>query len=99
MNKLVILCLLSFALCGCAKICEFGKAGDSSGLKCYKFLAQAEIGMSAKEVEENIGLPQKRQLGISYRGKAYDEAWVYNTNPPTVLYFKNGIMEHKEYQQ
>lgn len=99
MKKFIILCVLSFVFSGCAQVCEFGKAGDSSGFKCYKLLARAEVGMSAKEVEKSIGTPQKRQIGISYRGKAYDEAWVYNTDPPTVLYFKNGVLEHKEYQQ
>jgi len=99
MNKFVILCLLSFVFLGCAKICQFGKEGASSGIKCFKLSAKAEVGMTAKEVEKSIGTPQKRQIGVSYRDKVYDEVWVYNTAPPTVLYFKNGVLEHKEYQQ
>jgi hypothetical protein len=86
-----------FLLCGCAQTCEFGRGGDKSGFKCYGSFDQAKLGMTQKEVEQKIGVPQKRKFGISYRGKPYDEAWVYESSPPTVLYFNNGILERKEY--
>ena len=94
----VIVCLM-LALCGCAQLCEFGSASDSSGMKCYRVFSKAEVGMTQKQVQEHIGSPQKRQVEVSYRGKVYDEVWIYDTTPPTVLYFKNGVLEHKEYQQ
>ena len=90
---------LVFMLCGCAQICEFGKAGDSSGLKCYGFFSQSKVGQTQKEVKERIGSPQRKNMDVEYRGKKYDEVWIYDTAPPTILYFKNGILEHKEYQQ
>ncbi|HAJ56677.1 MAG TPA: hypothetical protein DCL35_02780 [Candidatus Omnitrophica bacterium] len=88
-----------FVLCGCAHICEFGESDTSSGLKCHRVVAKAEIGMTRAEAEKKLGSPQRRQIDVSYRGKTYDEVWVYETVPPTVLYFKNGILEEKEYQQ
>ena len=94
---LMAACLVMF--CGCAKICQFGKGDNSSGVNCFGFFAQAEIGMSQKEVRGLIGSPQKKNIDVEYRGKRYDEVWVYDTMPPTVLYFKNGVLEHKEYQQ
>ena len=90
---------LLLALCGCAKICEFGQDEGSSGLKCFSVISRIELGMSAKEVEAKIGAPQNKKFDVPYRGKTYDEVWVYNTATPTILYFKNGTLKHKEYQQ
>jgi len=92
----LLVCLVS---AGCAQLCEFGKGDNSSGLKCYRVFNKAEVGMTAKEVQDRIGTPQSRSIDVSYNGKTYDEVWIYGTTPPTVLYFKNGIVAHKEYQQ
>ena len=99
MRKLIAMGFLIFVFLGCAKICKFGTTGDSSGINCFALLAQAKVGMSQKEVVETIGTPQNKRIDIPYRGKTYDEAWIYNTDPATVLYFKNGVLEHKDYQQ
>lgn len=82
---------------GCAEICEFGRGGGP-GMKCYGNLSQAQIGMTQKQIEQKISVPQQRRTDVTYRGKVYDEAWIYNTDPPTILYFKNGVLEHKDYQ-
>jgi len=86
-------------LCGCAQMCEFGQDGAAPGLKCYRVFSKAEIGMTSKEVEQRIGSPQTRRIDVSYRGQTYDEVWVYETTPHTILYFKNGVLKHKEYEQ
>lgn len=93
----LVVILLFFG--GCAQMCEFGQADSASGLKCYRVFSKAEVGMTLKEVEARIGAPQTRQIDVSYQGKTYDEVWVYSTTPSTVLYFKNGTLAHKEYQQ
>jgi hypothetical protein len=80
-------------------MCEFGKTDKDSGLECHRVFAKAEIGMTQTEVEKKLGSPQKRQIDVPYRDKTYDEVWVYETMPPTVLYFKNGVLAEKEYQQ
>lgn len=92
-----VLCLC-FA-CGCAQLCEFGTGERGSGLSCRRVFAKAEIGMTQKQVEEKLGSPQGRQIDVSYRGTTYDEVWVYETMPPTILYFKGGVLKEKEYQQ
>ncbi len=88
-----------FLICGCAQMCEFGESNTGSGLSCHRVFAKAEIGMTQKEVEAKLGTPQGRQMDVSYRGTTYDEVWVYETVPPTVLYFKGGVLKEKEYQQ
>lgn len=99
MKRVLSSVFLLAMLCGCAQMCEFGQGSDSSGLKCQRMYAKAEVGMTKKEVEERLGTPQTRNVDVTYRGKTYDEVWVYHTSPPTVLYFKNGVLEQKEYQQ
>ncbi len=96
---LLVLAFGVFSVCGCAQMCEFGKVGDAPGLECHRVFAKADIGMMKEEVEKSLGAPQKRQVDVSYRGNTYEEVWVYKTEPPTVLYFKNGILAEKEYQQ
>ena len=101
MKKLFAVVFIFCALCilfGCAAMCEFGKNDGSSGMKCRGSLAQATVGETSGEVEKAIGAPQSRSVNVSYRGKTYDEVWVYNGTPPTVLYFKHGVLEDKEYQ-
>lgn len=97
------LLMLGFALAvlGCANICEFGSAGTGKNVRCYGLMDSAEKGMTQKEVEKKIGLPDRRIFGISYMGKKYDEAWVYSNMPTanTVLYFQNGILKEKDYEQ
>ena len=55
--------------------------------------------MTQKEIEKTIGLPQRREFDMTLRGVKYDEVWVYNTSPPTILYFKGSTLARKEYQQ
>lgn len=89
-------------LVGCANnICEFGKGNSGEGFHCYlRQIDAAKVGMSQNDVEKTIGHPNERRYGISYMGKTYDEAWVYsNALPPTILYFSNGILKVKDYQQ
>lgn len=96
----VFVCVLF--LTGCANnICEFGKGDSGQGFHCYlKQIDAAKIGMSQKDIEKTIGRPDERRFGISYMGKNYDEAWVYSkASPPTILYFSNGILKEKDYQQ
>ena len=95
----VVVLSLFAVLCGCAQLCEFGSGGDDLGLKCVRVFSKAEVGMTQKEVQDLIGPPQRRQTDVSYEGKTYDEVWIYETTPPTILYFKWGTLEHKEYQQ
>jgi hypothetical protein len=68
-------------------------------MDCLKFISDVEVGMTEKEVRERVGVPQNRRLGVAFRGKTYDEVWIYDTSVPTVMYFKNGVLEHKEYEQ
>ena len=95
--KPCVLVLTLIFLCGCAQTYEFGTTDDSSGVKTIPFFSQSRVGMTKKEVQEKIGLPQSRSTDVTYRGKVYQEVWVYNTSPQTILYFKNGVLEHKEY--
>ncbi|MFH1691403.1 MAG: hypothetical protein ABIC68_02350 [Candidatus Omnitrophota bacterium] len=88
--------LLSF--CGCAQVCEFGSTDDSSGLKCFGLAARATRGMTLEEVEKRIGVPARRMSPADYHGTTYDEAWIYDTSPATILYFKGGILKEKDYQ-
>lgn len=97
--KIFILLFAVLLMAGCGKMCEFGKGAESSGIKCAGFFAQADEGMTMKQIEERLGVPQKKSLDVESFGKKYEEVWVYETQPPTVLYFKNGILEKKEYQQ
>lgn len=96
-TSLFVFCI--FFVCGCAQMCEFGKSDTSSGFSCKRVFAKAEIGMTQKEVEAKLGTPQGRQMDVSYRDTTYDEVWVYETVPPTVLYFKGGVLKEKEYQE
>jgi len=84
---------------GCANICEFGRSSDeNSKMKCYGLMEQTKVGMTQAEVQQKAGYPDKRRYDISYMGKMYDEAWVYSlTSPPTILYFKNGVLQKKDY--
>ena len=97
--RFFLLVLAGSVLAGCAQFCEFGKTSDSEGLKCIRVFSQAEIGMTQKQVTRHIGTPQQRRFDVRYQDKIYEEVWVYLTVPPTVLYFKGGVLEHKEYQQ
>lgn len=99
MRTFVWLILVSTMICGCAQLCEFGSATDAAGLKCHRVFSKAEVGMTKSEVEKRLGSPQNRNIDVVYRDKTYDEVWVYNTAPPTILYFKGDALEHKEYQQ
>jgi hypothetical protein len=99
MRKIGVVLVFLFLLYGCAEIFQFGKTDDSRPMKCIGFLDMAKKGMTQKEVEKVIGLPQKREFDMTLRGVRYDEVWVYDTDPPTVLYFKGNILQHKEYQQ
>lgn len=85
--------------CGCAQVCEFGTTEGSSGFKCFGLSARAEKGMTAEEVTKRIGPPARRMAPADYQGKTYDEAWIYDTSPPTILYFKGGILKEKDYKQ
>ncbi len=87
-----------FLFCGCAQVCEFGETEDSSGLKCFGLSARAEKGMTSEEVEKRIGVPARRMAPADYQGKTYDEAWIYDTSPTTILYFKGNILKEKDYQ-
>jgi hypothetical protein len=95
----VSLALAALWVCGCAKICEFGEGSSGSGLKCLQVTSRVSAGMTSAEVEDRIGPPQSKKFDMPYRGKTYEEVWVYETSTPTVLYFNNGVLEHKEYEQ
>jgi hypothetical protein len=97
-NRFFLLVVSLFILAGCGKMCEFGKGPESSGMKCAGFFAQAEEGMTMKKVEGLLGTPQKKAIDVEYFGTTYDEVWVYGSKPATNLYFKNGVLEKKEYQ-
>ncbi|MFH0877412.1 MAG: hypothetical protein V1863_04225 [Candidatus Omnitrophota bacterium] len=99
MKKIAVFMAALIMLCGCAQLCEFGSGGDDPGLKCVRVFSKAEVGMTQKEVQDLIGPPQRRKTDVSYEGKTYDEVWIYETTPATILYFKWGTLEHKEYQQ
>lgn len=94
---LFLLFLLFFS--GCADICEFGTGENSSGFKCFGLAARAKPGMTRAEVGKRIGLPARRMAPADYQGKTYNEAWIYDTSPPTILYFKGDILREKDYQQ
>ncbi len=99
MRKIIIslAAILSFA--GCAEVCSFGRGDAASGVECRRTDAKVEAGMTAKQVEDKIGPPQRRNIDVAYRGKTYDEVWIYETSPTMLLYFKHGVLEAKDYQQ
>ena len=99
MRNFVCLIIVLGMLCGCAKVCEFGQGTDESGVRCVRLFSRAVVGMTQAQVEKQIGSPQSKRLDIAYRDETYDEAWIYDTQPATILYFKGGVLEHKEYQQ
>ena len=99
MRKVAAILVFLFLFYGCAEICQFGKTDGTRSMKCIGFLDQAKPGMTQKEIEKTIGLPQRREFDMTLRGVKYDEVWVYNTSPPTVLYFKGSTLARKEYQQ
>lgn len=84
---------------GCAQVCEFGSTEGSSGLQCFGLAARAKAGMTREEVTKRIGVPARRMMPADYQGKTYDEAWIYDTSPTTILYFKGNILKEKDYQQ
>lgn len=93
----LFLCLLFY---GCAWNYEFGRSSDpSAGTKYIGTFERAKPGMTKKEVEQQFGVPRTRNYDVQYMGKGYDEMWVYDTQPPTVLYFKGSVLVYKEYQQ
>jgi hypothetical protein len=99
MNTLLV-SLVCLMLCGgCAETCMFGRSDGSSGISCRRTDTKVDVGMTAKEVEAKVGPPNRRNVDVSYRGKTYDEVWIYETSPDMLLYFKNGILEAKDYQQ
>jgi hypothetical protein len=100
MRAVTIVLGVWMALSGCANTCEFGQSGNNTvgGMKCYGLLDEAEIGMTMAQVQKEIGNPDTRRFDMSYMGKSYDEAWIYAlSSPPTVLYFKNGVLQKKDY--
>ena len=99
MIKYVLFTVSVVVLCGCSQICQFGRSDSGSGFKCHSIFAEAKPGMTQKEVSNAIGSPSRRQLDVLYRNTTYGEVWVYDSDPPTVLYFKNGILDKVEYQQ
>ena len=99
MRKVAAVLVFLFLFYGCAETWQFGKTDDSNSIKRIGFLKQAKPGMTQKEIGNTIGLPEKREFDMTLRGVKYDEVWVYNTSPPTVLYFKGSTLGRKEYQQ
>ena len=97
MKRCVVLFLL-LGLCCTAGCAIQNQKIQGPGLLGQRMFVKARPGMTQAEVEEAIGLPQRRSINVSYKGKAYDEVWLYGTMPPTVLYFKNGVLEEKDYQ-
>jgi hypothetical protein len=98
MNTFLVV-LVCLALCaGCAEVCTFGRSDSSSGFQCRRVDAKVEPGMTTKDVEARVGPPTRRSIDVSYRGKTYDEAWIYETSPNMLLYFKNGVLAAKDYQ-
>jgi outer membrane protein assembly factor BamE (lipoprotein component of BamABCDE complex) len=99
MNKLLVSIVCLMLCAGCAEMCTFGRSDGSSGLQCRRVDAKVEIGMTAQEVQSKVGQPSRRNIDVFYRGKTYDEAWIYETSPVMILYFKSGVLEAKDYQQ
>ena len=99
MFKFLLVALAPLLLWGCAEVCTFGHSDGSGGIQCRRVDAKVEAGMTAKEVEAKVGAPTRRNIDVSYRGKTYDEAWIYETSPNMILYFKNGVLDAKDYQQ
>ena len=88
-----------------AALCAAGCAGRSldqkfqgPGFLGQRVFVKVQPGMMQAEVRDTIGAPNKRSLNVSYKGKNYDEAWIYRSNPATVLYFNHGVLEAKDYQ-
>ncbi|MGE5279617.1 MAG: hypothetical protein ACM3L6_02590 [Deltaproteobacteria bacterium] len=92
-----IVLLSAVFMAGCAEMCTFGRSSQGAGLTCERVFSKAERGMTLQQVQKELGDPQSRSEDVSYLGTVYDEVWVYGTTPPTVLYFKNGILKDKEY--
>lgn len=97
MKRFLLTVVILSVFCGCAEMCLFGRSDTASGVKCHGFFNQAKIGMTQKEVKDSIGTPQQKNIDVTLRGKKYDETWIYDTMPPTVLYFNNGVLQQKEY--
>ncbi|QAT16411.1 expressed secreted protein of unknown function [Candidatus Velamenicoccus archaeovorus] len=99
MRSILMMLGVMFMSAGCANICEFGRSSDETKrVNCYGLMEQAKVGMMQAEVQKKIGYPDIRRYDISYMGKMYDEAWIYKLNsPPTILYFKNGVLQKKDY--
>ncbi len=97
--RMLIFLLSVIVFAGCSQICQFGTGGFGSGFKCHSIFAKAKAGMTQKEAEEKLGTPSRRQTDVNYRNKVYNDVWIYDSDPPTVLYFKNGILEQVEYEE
>jgi len=88
-----------------AVLCAAGCAGkrldqkfQGPGLFGQRVFVKVQPGMLQPEVRDKIGAPHRRSLNVSYKGKTYDEVWIYSSDPATVLYFKHGVLEAKDYQ-
>ncbi|HQP91102.1 MAG TPA: hypothetical protein PLU24_00305 [Candidatus Omnitrophota bacterium] len=97
--RIISVIFLMLIFTGCSSICQFGTGASDSPTKCHSIFDRAEVGMTLKEVEDKLGVPSKRQLDVTYRNTRYGEVWVYESDPPTVLYFKNGVLDKVEYQE
>jgi len=99
-KKLFIIIALLFSVnIGCARTIQFGEGESESGLQLYSLFSNIMPGMTESEVKERIGSPSVRNHDVEYQGMFYDEQWIYRTTSPiTVLYFKNEILEVKDYQ-
>ena len=89
----------AFVYGGCARTLQFGQGESKSGLQWYSLFSNVQTGMTKSQVEDRVGLSSIRNHDVEFQGQFYEEQWVYkNTFPATILYFKRGILEAKEYQ-
>ena len=98
-NLFIIITLVLFISIGCARTIQFGEGESESSMQLYSLFSNVRPGMTASEVQKRIGLPSIRNHDAEYQGMFYDEQWIYRTtSPATVLYFKNEVLEVKDYQ-
>ncbi len=96
--KRYVFSIFLLGLCCAAGCAVQNQKIQGPGLLGQRMFVKARPGMTQAEVVEAIGSPQGRSLNVSYKGKTYDEVWLYETMPATVLYFKDGVLEEKDYQ-
>lgn len=99
MKRMILIWACLILCAGCSTVCSFGRSDGSGGFECRSMDAKVTAGMSAQKVEAMLGAPSRRNINVSYRGKTYDEAWLYETSPNMILYFKDGVFDVKDYQQ